>query len=232
MVECTMNIQLEDTRSEIGLRTKSAFAVQHLMAAARFSRMCGKIELENIGNPLGAFFDEQTSYVSATVMLSVASMESNINEYFSDVENNFPELSEETRSVAFELIEKKSILEKYQYALTFKNREKISTSDQPFQNVSALIKLRNALVHFKPEWHDEQKEHKKLEQQLQGKFSINPAIEESGVFFPQQCISYGCTQWAVHTSLNFMKEFSSISGLIFRFEQFQDRLNPEVQIEE
>jgi len=33
----------------IKLRQKSAFVVQHLMAAARFSRQCGDVQSRNIG---------------------------------------------------------------------------------------------------------------------------------------------------------------------------------------
>lgn len=223
-----MEVILPSLSVQMVLRQKSAFAVQHLMAAARFSRMCGEIEIANAGKPLGSFFDEEIACVSATMMLTTASMESNINEYFSDIKASFPELTESLRESAFGLIEKKSILEKYQYALAFKGKSKIPTGEQSYQDANALIRLRNALVHFKPEWHDEQDEHKKLERQLVGKFAVNPFIGENGVFFPQQCISYGCTQWAVSSALRFMEKFSDLSGLPFRFDQFIDRLNPTV----
>lgn len=228
MVEGRIEATLQSFTSHIVLRQKSAFAVQHLMAAARFSRRCGSVEVANAGKPLGSFFDEQIACVSATVMLATASVESNINEYFSEIEESFPELSKNLRQDAFELIEKKSVLEKYQYALSFKGKSKFPIGEQPYQDANALVRLRNALVHFKPEWHDEQEEHKKLERQLVGKFSINPFIGENGVFFPQQCISYGCTRWAVASALSFMEKFSELSGLPFRFGKFLDRVNPEV----
>jgi hypothetical protein len=199
------------------------------MAATRFSRMCGNIEITNAGRSLGNFFNEQIACVSATVMLAAASLESNINEYFSEIETSFPELSKNLRDDAFELIENKSILEKYQYALSFKGKAKFPIGEQPYQDASALVRLRNALVHFKPEWHDEQEEHKKLEKQLVGKFSINPFIGENGVFFPQKCMSYGCTRSAVTSALRFMEKFSELSDLPFRFGKFLDRINPEVE---
>lgn len=229
MVQGKIEASLQGFTGQIVLRQKSAFAVQHLMAAARFSRMCGNIEIENAGKPLGSFFDEQIACVSATIMLATASLESNINEYFSEIASNFPELSEILREDAFGLIEKKSILEKYQYALSFKGKSKFSVGEQPYQDANALVRLRNALVHFKPEWFDEREVHTKLEQQLVGKFPINPFIGENGVFFPQQCISYGCTRWAVTSALRFMEKFSEFSGLPFRFGKFLHRLNPEIE---
>jgi hypothetical protein len=74
------------TLSKPHFTQRSAFAVQHLMAAARFSRQCGAIQAGNIGKPVGPFLSEQIGYVSATIMLAVASMESNMNEYLVSVE--------------------------------------------------------------------------------------------------------------------------------------------------
>ena len=50
--------------SSVELRQKSAFAIQHVKAARRFSRQCGEIESANIGKPFGPFFDEQVACVS------------------------------------------------------------------------------------------------------------------------------------------------------------------------
>lgn len=217
---------LQQFPGNLDLRQKSAFAVQHMMAAARFSRMCGDVEISHKDEPLGSFYDEQISYVSATVLLAVASLESNINEYFSEPSANFSEVEEKVFKEILPLIEKKSILEKYQIALVLKGKAKFDQGKQPYQDTDALIKLRNALVHFQPEWHDEQKLHKKIEIKLKGRFDINPFIGDNGVFFPQQCMSYGCTKWAVVTALSFMKAFSKKSGLPYRFEIFETRLNP------
>ncbi len=225
----TGEIQIPLITVQATLRQKGAFAVQHLMAAARFSKMCGIVERDNTGKELSNFYDEQIACVSANVMLCVASLESNINEFFSECDTNFKELPEKLRCEIFSLIEKKSILEKYQCALLFKGVEKFSKGDSDYQNAYALIKLINELVHFCPEWFDEQSNHKKIEQLLKGKFPINPFIGENGVFFPQQFVSYGCTIWAVKSALNFMRAFSALSGLPDRFDKFSDRINPEIE---
>jgi hypothetical protein len=222
------NLQAGPAKVEGKLRQRSAFAVQHMMAAARFSRMCGEIEIANKDQPLGNFFDSQIGAVSATVMLVTASLESNINEYLCEPEQVFPKLPGESPHTLVQLLEKKSILEKYQTVLSFLGCSEYSAGEAPYQDIDALIKLRNALVHFKPEWHDEQELHRKIEGRLKGRFEINPAIGENGVFFPQQCMSYGCTKWAVNTTLSFMKDFSGRSGLPYRFEKFTSRVNPEV----
>lgn len=223
------DLQAGEAKVSLKLRQRSAFAVQHMMAAARFSRMCGEIEVANKGQPLGEFFDGQIGAVSATVMLATASLESNINEYLCEPEQMFPNLLKDSPHALVQLLEQKSILEKYQSVLSFRGVAEYAAGEPPYQDVDALIKLRNALVHFKPEWHDEQELHRKIEGRLKGRFEINPAIGENGVFFPQQCMSYGCTKWAVNVALEFMHDFSERSGLPYRFEKFSARIKPEVE---
>lgn len=223
------NLQAGEAKVSLKLRQRSAFAVQHMMAAARFSRMCGEIETANKEQPLGEFFDRQIGAVSATVMLATASLESNINEYLCEPEKVFPNLLEDSPHTLVKLLEQKSILEKYQSVLSFRGVAEYAAGEPPYQDVDSLIKLRNALVHFKPEWHDEQELHRKIEGRLKGRFEINPAIGENGVFFPQQCMSYGCTKWAVNTALEFMRHFSERSGLPYRFATFAARIKPEVE---
>jgi hypothetical protein len=99
------NLQAGPAKVEMKLRQRSAFAVQHLMAAARFSRMCGEIESANEDQPLGNFFDTQIGAVSATVMLATASLESNINEYLCEPELVFPNLSGESPHSLVRLLE-------------------------------------------------------------------------------------------------------------------------------
>ena len=210
--------------ASITLRQRSNFAVQHLLAAARFSRKVGQIERENMGAPLGSFFDEIISYVSATVLSSVAALEANINEYFADPEANFPQHNLRLFNKTWELIEQKPILDKYQWALVLKGVAELNKGELVFQDADNVIRLRNLLVHFKPEWHDEQIEHKKIESRLTGKFKLSPFIGPTGVFFPQKCMSYGCASWAVTSTLGFMDYFSNVAGLPNKFDQHRDSL--------
>lgn len=227
---CAGNSVQRNSASSASIRQRSAFALQHMMAAARFSQTCGEIEFAYQQQPQGELIDRQIGAVSAAVMLTTASLESNINEYLCDPELVFPNLLEDSSHALVRLLEQKSILDKYQSVLSFRGVAEYETGKPPYQDVDGLIKLRNALVHFKPEWHDEQELHRKIEGRLKGKFGINPAIGDKGVFFPQQCMSYGCAKWAVKTALQFMKDFSQRSGLPYRFEQFAARINPEVEL--
>ena len=218
-----------DANSDVGeirLRQKSKFAIQHMLAAARFSRQCGKVQSENLGKEFGSFYDEQISCVSATVMLCVASLESNINEYLSESESLYPHVDEPARNEFIKLLEPTSILDKYQSSLSFKGIEIFDSGGEPFQSVDTLIALRNELVHFHPEWHDKQERHKKLAKKLAGKFELSPFLKnESSVLFPQRFASHGCTKWAVQSSIEFMEKFAELNGFESKFCQFKSKLH-------
>ena len=226
-----INLQIESltaqsTIGDINLRQKSAFSVQHLIAAARFSRQCGEVQDLNKGKELGAFYDEQISCVSAVVMLSVASIESNINEYLSEPDIIFPKLAPSVQIELCSLIGSLSIIEKYQRILSINNIEVFDKGAQPLQDIETLISLRNEFVHFHPEWHDEQERHKKLGMKLRGKFELSPFISESiGVLFPQRIVSHGCSKWAVQKSIEFMSGFNKKLSLKSKLKRHMGRLN-------
>lgn len=211
------------------LRTSTGLALQHLMAAARFSHQCGQVEADNEGKPFGPFFDELIGCVSASVLLSVASLEANLNQYLFEPKNFFKDFNDGVLDLIMDYLNSKStkILNKYQKVLSVKGKEIFDTNRNPYQDVDILIKLRNILVHFRPEWHDDQDEHKKLGEKLRGKFELSPFIGEGeGVLFPQRCFSYGCCKWAVQSSLTFMDAFAEKLGQESRFEKHRGGLIP------
>ena len=209
----------------ITLRQRSAFAVQHLMAAARFSRQCGDIQKENEGKPLGPFYDEQIACVSAAIMLAVASLESNINEYLTDADSLLHEIPKSAREQFCALLSNAPILEKYERVLAVKELDPIKRGQPPYQDVDILIAIRNELVHFHPEWHDEQERHEKLGNRLRYRFELSPFIaERTGVLFPQRFVSHGCTKWAVESALTFMTQFANRIGVQSRFSKHLERM--------
>lgn len=211
---------------QLALRQRSAFAVQHLIAAAHFSRQCGEIQRINEGSELGPFYDEQSACVSATIMLSVASLESNINEHLVDSDTLLAEIPSGARKQLNDLVSSLPILEKYQRVLGAKDILPFNRGASPYQDVDILIKVRNELVHFHPEWHDEQRRHRRLGMQLKDLFELSPFIsEKTGVLFPQRIVSHGCTKWAVQSALAFMECFAEKAGLPSRFDTFMDRLS-------
>lgn len=218
---------MEPITANIKLRQRSAFAIQHLIAAALFSSRCGEIQEKHAGEPLGSFYDEQIACTSATVMLCVASLESNINEYLSESGKLFSDLAEHQASEIVGLLDGRPILEKYDRVLGIKGCEPFSKGLRPYQDIDALISLRNEFVHFHPEWHDEQARHEKLGNILKYKFELSLFItEKTGVMFPQRIVSHGCTKWAVKSTLEFSKQFEIKIGFSGKFDHHLPKFNP------
>jgi len=208
------------------IRTRMNFAIQHMLAAARFSRRCAEIERENQGKVIDYFFDEVIHCCTAAIFFSVASIEANINELFVDSDQHFPNQTPDLIGEFLELLKDKPILEKYQSVLVLKDVSKFDQGRAPYQDVDSLIKARNALVHFKPEWNDEQKVLKGVGDRLNGKFSLSPFVDQGEPTFPQRCMSHGCASWAVRSSLAFMEAFHQAATLPHKFALFAGNLDP------
>lgn len=203
------------------------FAVQHLVAAARFARLCFQVEAINSGKPFGPFHDEIRSYATAAVFSSVAALEANINEVFADAQDgsiSFGTVNSKLVNEIWELIETKQILEKYQFALLIQGKDRMSKGEKAYHYANTLITARNALVHFKPEWHHQQKMHEKISRILKGKFQLSPFLDENAPIFPMRCMTHGFADWAIRSSLNFVSRFAQESGTPNKFDRFLDRL--------
>ena len=165
---------------------------------------------------------------TAALFFSVASLEANINEIFFDSKQHFVNQTPELITELWGLLEEKPILEKYQSVLVLKGLDKFVKGAPPYQDVDSLIKARNALVHFKPEWDDEQETLKKVGTRLAGKFELSPFFGEGDPVFPHRCMTYGCAQWAVRTALDFMEAFHNMASIQHKFSIFQRGLRTEL----
>src|SRR5438874_1233380 len=70
-------------------------AVQHMLAAARFSRKVSKLEDQYKGEEFGEFWEGIFHFAVACVLTTAASLEAYANELFSDRVTAFPEYSQD-----------------------------------------------------------------------------------------------------------------------------------------
>lgn len=205
-------------------KTRTNLAVHHLMAAADSARRVAALETEHCGQPFGEFYSEIMWNVCGSVLFSVAALEADANEIFIDAEINFPDRDSDVVNEVWRLLEMKTILEKYDTALFLRKKEHLDKGITVYKDTHSLIKLRNLLVHFKPEWTDEKIEHAKIEKRLTGKFKLSPFLPPSAEFFPRRCMSHGCADWAVKTVVSFRRFFSSEAAIDNRFAPYVPRL--------
>src|SRR5262249_45431182 len=87
------------------------------------------------------------------------------------------------------------------------DKDPFKPGEDPYQSANNVIKLRDALVHYKPEWDDESGQHQNLENRLRAKFALNPYAPTGSLWFPHQCLGAGCANWAVAKTRSFSDEF-------------------------
>jgi hypothetical protein len=207
-------------------KAKHHFSRQHFIAAQYFANRA--FEIEQAEFPEQPLLNVHRAYVTGAIISVVASIESAINElYLTAVDGSLlfcdnTELGIKTDHKMNKLLslwweegelDSKSIRLKYQNALLIMKEEKYKKGKQPFQDFINLIELRNALVHYKPEWQNEAKIHKKLKDRLGSKFPGNPFGKGSAIWFPHECLGSGCALWAVKTGEDFLKDFYNRTGI-------------------
>lgn len=194
-------------------RHRMQFTLPHYMAAAECARAVIEIERENHGMPFGAFWDRITRNAVSCVLSLAAGLESHINELFVDREQTFPGLDSKLMSELWRSYERDSILFKYRAALRLRTgSDHLILGRYPGQAVDLLIDLRNALVHFKPEWSDELDEHIDLSDRMHGKFSPSPWLANEQLF-PRAWQSASCMRWALRACMDFTEEFEKLAQL-------------------
>lgn len=206
-------------------RVKANLSIQHLKSAALFAEHCAEIESAETALPWPQPHQSHLqSYASAAVLLAVAALEASINELFlQSIDGAIDALSPLSRreierlAVVWEEVEGSfSILGKYRLVLSLCGKKAMDRGAILYQSADSLIKLRNALVHFKPEWHDELKVHRNLEERLRSRFEENQLNAQAGgqmLWFPGKCLGAGCAEWAVTTAAAFDCEFCRRLGI-------------------
>lgn len=199
------------------------YSSYHLWAAHHFGHLATVRENESPVRP--AFDIQHRAYVTNAVLSAVCFLEAAINEIFQDTADSYGSYLQEVdtgvralMASMWSLTEEKgrsafSLLERYQLALVVARREPFDPGQGPFQDAALLVRLRNALVHFKPETLGADDPHR-LSMQLRGKFQENPLMHGSGnPFFPDKCLGSGCALWAVASARCFADGFFERLGV-------------------
>lgn len=220
---------------------RTYFSFQHILSAALLLKEIKECELSlNKGFSDDVFIKYRAFCVNAIISI-VSFMEASINELFMDASDNrngaIKDLSDhdvETLAGMWKLniprTASYSIIEKYQIALNLLKKECYDLGCEPAQSVSILIKLRNSLIHYEPEWVttqsiDEAKlKQQKMEKYLRDKFEPNEFTGENNPFFPDKCFSIGLVKWAFNSVLNFTDTFYLNLGLIPPYEKIKSKL--------
>jgi hypothetical protein len=217
--------------------TRFYMASNHLWTARHAAQLCAERESQ-IANTDSQDM-EHRSFVCTAVFFAVAFLEGLVNEVLGDaadpilgqenshgagITGNAESILNELWLGPAKLEERLQPLVKYQLALACAGKARLETGDDPYQSALILLKLRNALVHFKPDWQAD--DEPPLEKQLKGRFAENP--QQIGQWYPYRALSAGCAEWACTTATNLADEWSQRLGLSWDYRaQFADWRAPE-----
>lgn len=189
-----------------------SLSLPHFKAAKLFSRTVESIENEIKGKQTGQFFEDIFPHASACVFMCVASMEAYANESIYWKKQDNAQCIPPQAEALWECIDKMNLLEKFSTLLALEASSRFNKGESVYDNVSTLIALRNALVHFKPEFDTEADKHETLSRKLAGKFAPSPFLINEPLLFPIKWASSSATKWTLVSCAKFLTEFERLAN--------------------
>lgn len=204
--------------------TRVNLALHHLLAACRFAAQVGHVEREHDGETFGEFWDEILHYSLGVATLTVAALESYANEHLADGALSSTSINAAASDSIGRIIDREAILSKFDLILRLRTGQSLDFGSRIAQCVDLLIKVRNAVVHFKPEWHDAAGAHSKLSAQLAGRFSRSPYLQGED-FFPTAWASHSFSSWALQSTVAFLEHFEQAAEIRSKLAPFRARMS-------
>lgn len=223
MIEANASLLLDNVTVTATAKTRVVLALHHLLAADRFANRISEVEREYAGQSFGAFWEEIFQNALGVATLSVASIECHVNDLFFEGSAISPYLNPVATDVVVEALDSGSILQKYRAILGIRMGKKLDMGTPQVQSADDLIKLRNALVHFRPEWFGEQREHDKLSKRLKGKFETSGFLPNEPVF-PRAWASHSFVVWALSSTIMFLEHFHKEADIPNPFAKFKGHI--------
>ena len=184
----------------------------HIISAHHFAKSAEDIEAHG-GDVPQEYKWQYRAYVTAAEISSVAYMSASINELYQDVKkvsrSGEPQVRRELDLLveAWPRISRAQVLQRFQLALAVADADQYNPYEMPYLDAENLIRLRDALLSYEPEWDDERGKHHTLESRLQKKFPPSPLVSSRRPWFPDQILGSGCAKWAVETVQVFTNDF-------------------------
>jgi hypothetical protein len=204
-------------------KTRFNLALHHLFSACKAASRVRASETANAGQPFGEFWEDILHDSLTVAALTVACLESYANEFYFEGSALARDLPPNAADLVASIVDRENVLSKYDVAVAIRTGKRLDLGRPHVQNADALIKLRNALLHFRPEWFGEQDKHKSLSKLLAYKFDPSPFLTGEGLF-PRAWASASFSEWAVRSTIAFLDQFCSDADLTNPTLQFMDRI--------
>jgi len=230
------------------VKSRKYLSIQFVQSAAYFTCEAKRREL-NGAPPSKPDYLQHQSYVIGAIWMASGFLEAYINELFSDAAEDYREFLNPLEKEVIDLLGRKwkqgiprdkprgegsRILQKYEVFLDIAHKTAFDREVPPYQDVQVMIDLRNALMHYEPEWMLnvstaplQPTDMHKLEKRLKGKFELNPLTGAGNQFYPDKCLGHGCAKWCVESSMSLVDQFCKRLGTKPTFDHVKATLNTE-----
>jgi hypothetical protein len=153
------------------------------------------------------------------VIHAAASLEAFLNEAISAYSEARPEIAG-----PLEAIDRLEVDGKWLVAAHLVYGRSFAKGEEPFQSFSALVKLRNALVHYRAPFVEREATLGKLEERLKTRFQFTEPEMPPGPFenmklradWPIRILNADCARWACMTARNMALAWSEMRGPLER----------------
>jgi hypothetical protein len=240
----------------IALSVVTFLSIQHVQAAAFFSRQAFAIEEEygpdfmthGLFPPeLSRAMSDHQSCVIAAIYTSSAFLEATIHELFFQAAENPTQVSALDSTAITKMTEawheiqkikgrkyNRSTFGKFDDVLAWASKKQFDPKDTPHADITALIELRNALTHSQPEFVTVASSIPEVpitienfETLLSGKFALNRLTSPHNVFFPSRVLGHGCAAWALNSSVTFVDDFFARINVKPAFDHVRSHLETQ-----
>ena len=197
-------------------RARAYFSTYHLWAALDFADKSGAIEEAHIGH--SRFDFEHRALAISSVIAAGAFLESAINELFKDCIDDHQSYVHPIPKQAQDALRdqwktwhshgraKIGTLNKFKAALRCTGATPLPPDTPISRDATDVLALRNALVHFTPQWISKHDQH--TFKRLGPRFPENVLMRDSAnAYFPDKCLGSGCAHWAARSARAYADQF-------------------------
>ncbi len=191
-----------------------SFRREHLFSACYLLETGRQLESLGVAAVGAEGLARHRACMIGAIFLSVAFLESAINELYLELQdagrNGISAIPKRAHALLARLwpsVEFSPMMLRYRVALQAADAERFNEARAPYRDVANLLRLRDALVHHRPERYDERRRHHSLQLRLRGEFPANTLLPARARWFPDVCLGSGCAAWAIRTAEAFSDAF-------------------------
>ena len=212
-------------------KQRANFTHYHLNSALIFANCARELEkyCKDDQQKKNVIHVDYISYVSSSIMASVAALESNINEMFIDFREQYEAAHKNNATPTNMMVQainvfsdddmfkaiigkQKKLISKYMLLSVLKNKGHLIAETYYF-TLAFIYELRVRIVHFMPEWDYEKRKHESIKENYKkhfsSEFSLSPIYHKNALFFPCLCLSASCATWCMNTVKEFIGHYKS-----------------------